>query len=100
MGLKVRSRGLLGRGRRGGSGWWPCITGEYVDVWWAVVVAFEVVVGSRGGECRRVVMALAGVVSFLLPYLSHMGSGVVNLGVVGVGGLHAGACPVVAFLRP
>ena len=100
MGLKVRSRGLLGRGRRGGSGWWPCITGEYVGVWWAVVVAFEVVVGSRGGECRHVVMTLTGVVSFLLSCLSHVGRGVINLGVVGVGGLHAGAHPVVTFLRP
>ena len=63
-------------------------------------MAFEDVVGSRGGECRRVVMALTGVVSFLLPCLSHVGSGVINLGVVGVGDLRAGACPVVAFLRP
>ena len=55
------------------------------------------VIGNKG-ESRAVLM-LAVTGAFLLPYRSHIGSGVV-LGVVGGGGPRCGAGLVATFLFP
>ena len=55
------------------------------------------VIGVKGES--RAVLGLAGADTFLLPYLSHVGSGVV-LGVVVGGSPRCGAGLVVTFLLP